>query len=276
MRAGLALACALTGACSSTPVPVTDRSSGAEKVVITSATGSTRPAPVQPAAAAINPGSSGYVVRSGDTLFSIAWAAGVDYRELAEWNGIDEPYVIKPGQRLVLGPPAKSAPATASRAPKPSRAARPEAAANTKATAKTQASPAPRPSAVPSAGGPKGWIWPVEGPILSHFSARSGNKGIDIGGTAGRGIRAAAAGRVVYAGSGLRGYGQLIIVKHDEVYLSAYAHNSKLLVKDGTEVTKGQQIALMGNTGTDRVKLHFEIRQRGQPVNPLNYLPKRP
>ncbi|MDJ0956059.1 MAG: peptidoglycan DD-metalloendopeptidase family protein [Arenicellales bacterium] len=121
-----------------------------------------------------------------------------------------------------------------------------------------------------------GWIWPVKGPILKRFSAKAGNKGIDIGGESGRGIRAAADGKVVYAGSGLRGYGKLIIVKHDEVYLSAYAHNSKLLVADGSAVVRGQQIALMGDTGTDRVKLHFEIRQRGKPVNPLKYLPKRP
>ena len=116
----------------------------------------------------------------------------------------------------------------------------------------------------------------MEGPVLKAFSVSGGNKGIDIGGSSGRGVRAAAGGKVVYAGSGLRGYGRLIIVKHDEVYLSAYAHNSKLLVEDGAKVRKGQQIALMGNTGTDRVKLHFEIRKRGKPVNPLKYLPKRP
>ena len=112
--------------------------------------------------------------------------------------------------------------------------------------------------------------------MIQRFALKQQRKGIDIAGRAGQGVFAAAPGRIVYAGSGLRGYGKLIIVKHDEVYLSAYAHNSKLLVEDGQRVSKGQQIALMGDTGTDRVKLHFEIRRKGKPVDPLKFLPARP
>ena len=201
-----------------------------------------------------------HVVRRGDTLFSIAWAADVDYRALARWNDIRSPYVIKPGQRIKLTPPRQSY----------SKKAVPPVPIDKPAQSRPQPPPA---TAFVSK---QGWVWPVEGPILARFSTQSGRKGIDIGGASGRSVRAAAGGRVVYAGSGLRGYGKLIIVKHDEVYLSAYAHNSKLLVQDGTSVKKGQQIALMGNTGTDRVKLHFEIRRRGKPVDPLKFLPKRP
>lgn len=180
----------------------------------------------------------------------------MDYRTLAAWNDISSPYIIKPGQRLTLVAPARQTTKNAA-APKPS-------------TAK------PQPKAAPPPVTQSGWLWPVEGPVLSTFSTAKGSKGIDIGGTSGTSIRAASGGRVVYAGSGLRGYGKLIIVKHDEVYLSAYAHNSKLLVEDGATVIKGQQIALMGKTGTDRVKLHFEIRRKGKPVDPLKYLSKRP
>jgi len=182
----------------------------------------------------------------------------MDYRSLAEWNKIPAPYLIKPGQRLVLV--------------EPSRPYRKNT--TTPKTKNVQSKPKPDSATTPASG--KGWVWPVEGPVLRQFSAAKGSKGIDIGGSNGTSIRASAGGRVVYAGSGLRGYGKLIIVKHDEVYLSAYAHNSKLLVEDGATVIKGQQIALMGKTGTDRIKLHFEIRQRGKPVDPLKYLSKRP
>ena len=242
--------CLLVSGCATVSAPVTDRSSS-----------SSTDAPVTTASSAASKRTGGnvHIVRSGDTLFSIAWAAGVDYRALGRWNGIRSPYVIRPGQRIKLTPPARSpSKNTAPPVPADTAAAKPKSQATTSSVSKS------------------GWIWPVEGPILAKFSTRSGRKGIDIGGANGRGVRAAAGGRVVYAGSGLRGYGKLIIVKHDEVYLSAYAHNSKLLVQDGTSVKKGQQIALMGDTGTDRVKLHFEIRRRGKPVDPLKFLPKRP
>ena len=253
--------CLLVVGCANTSeVPVKDRSSAKSKVTITSRSqpdyskGSDHARTIR----RNKKQRTTHVVQSGETLYSIAFKAGLDYHTLASWNKIPSPYVIRPGQRLRLIQSAqKPSKNTANPAQKSSKSAR-----KSTTLAKTSSQ--------------SGWIWPVKGPILKRFSTKSGNKGIDIGGENGRGVRAAASGKVVYAGSGLRGYGKLIIVKHDEVYLSAYAHNSKLLVEDGTAVSKGQQIALMGDTGTDRVKLHFEIRQKGKPVNPLNYLPKHP
>ena len=255
--------CGLLVGCANTyEVPVKDRSSSKEKVSITGSgatqVSSAKGSDYAQSAKQQKKKRTSHTVRSGETLYSIAFNAGLDYQTLARWNGIRSPYVIRAGQRLKLVPPARNL------------------SKNTASPAKKTQTPERKSSTLAKATSQSGWIWPVKGPILKRFSTKSGNKGIDIGGKNGRGIRAAAGGKVVYAGSGLRGYGKLIIVKHDDVYLSAYAHNSKLLVEDGTAVSKGQQIALMGDTGTDRVKLHFEIRQRGKPVNPLNYLPKHP
>ena len=248
--AGVVISLIVAGCANVSSVPVTDRSAVSKPDIPNTSYVPTKS------------NRSIHVVRSGETLFSIAWGGGLDYRVLARWNGIQAPYVIRPGQRLKLAPPIENLSKNTA-APKPQSA---------------KILPDERPASSENKKGGKfsGWTWPVEGPVLKAFSVSGGNKGIDIGGSSGRGVRAAAGGKVVYAGSGLRGYGRLIIVKHDEVYLSAYAHNSKLLVEDGAKVRKGQQIALMGNTGTDRVKLHFEIRKRGKPVNPLKYLPKRP
>lgn len=200
-----------------------------------------------------------HVVRKGDTLYSIAFDAGLDYRAVARWNGIQSPYVITPGQRLRLRPPpGDRPPATVSR--KRSRAAprQPEAA------------PRPPPSTISD-----GWLWPARGKIIRRFSRNDADSpGIDIVGNPGQPVKSAADGTVVYSGDGLRGYGQLIIVKHNETFLSAYAHNRKLLVKEGDRVRRGQPIAEMGATGTDRVKLHFEIRKQGTAVDPLKYLPQ--
>jgi lipoprotein NlpD len=199
-----------------------------------------------------------HIVRKGDTLYSIAWGAGLDYRAVARWNGIEPPFVIRPGQTLRLRPPpGDRPPRTASTSP--------------------SESPARQPRAAPAAAGPAtspGWQWPAQGTIIRGFSRDSANPGIDIAGEAGQSVRSAADGRVVYAGDGLRGYGQLIIVKHNETFLSAYAHNRKILVHEGDVVRRGQPIAEMGATGTDRVKLHFEIRKQGTAVDPLQYLPK--
>ncbi len=219
------------------------------------------------------------VVQAGDTLYSIAFERGLDYRTLAAWNGISPPYLIKPGQRLRLTAP-RSLPAPAPAAPaSPPRTPIPKPPAPTQ-TAKSATTPKAVPSAMPAAGpyfklGKRDWIWPAEGKVIRKYSARRGNKGIDIAGQPGQTVRSAAPGRVVYAGSGLRGYGRLIIVKHNETFLSAYAHNRKILVSEGSMVTRGQQIAEMGRSGTDRVKLHFEIRRRGVPVDPLRFLPPR-
>lgn len=201
-----------------------------------------------------------HIVRRGDTLYSIAFDAGLDYRAVARWNGIRSPYVITPGQKLRLRPPPGDKPVlAASRAPSPSR------------PASRQPDPGPRSTpAAPAAS----WQWPAEGRIIRRFSRDSANPGIDIAGKPGQPVKSAADGRVVYSGDGLRGYGQLIIVKHNESFLSAYAHNRKLLVREGDRVRRGQPIAEMGDTGTDRVKLHFEIRKQGTAVDPLKYLPK--
>lgn len=199
-----------------------------------------------------------HIVRKGDTLYSIAWDAGLDYRALARWNNISPPYVIRPGQRLRLRPGSGGRPAAGA----PSRPA-------------ASSAPATQPDSGFSGGPPEsGWIWPTAGPVIRGFSPGAANPGIDIAGEPGQTVKSAADGRVVYSGDGLRGYGQLIIVKHNEMYLSAYAHNRKLLVSEGERVRRGQPIAEMGSTGTDRVKLHFEIRKQGTAVNPLQYLPK--
>lgn len=202
-----------------------------------------------------------YVVKRGDTLFSIAWRNGLDYQTVAAWNRIAPPYTIYPGQRIRLQPPGSSTP-RAGRAP------------GTQTTAPA-ARPAP-PAALPDTDPMPAWRWPATGPVLRRFDADStGKKGISIGGTRGTPVRAAASGQVVYAGSGLVGYGRLIIVKHNDTYLSAYGHNRELHVNEGDAVRAGQVIAEMGSSGTNRIQLHFEIRRQGKPVDPLRYLPRR-
>ena len=215
-----------------------------------------------------------HVVARGDTLYSIAWRHGKDFRQLAAANGIRPPYTIYPGQQIRLDggtsaaprpPPAATAPAAPPRAPTPA-ASKPAPAA----------SPAPSPSRPASGSGPLNWQWPADGGLLSRFVAGSVSaKGIVIGGGRGDPVRAAAGGVVVYRGSGLTGYGNLLIIKHDDRWLSAYAHNERMLVAEGTAVTAGQQIATMGDSGTYRYQLHFEIRRDGNPVDPLTLLPKR-
>jgi len=192
-----------------------------------------------------------YVVRSGDTLFSIAWRHDLDYQDVARWNRMGPPYLIRPGDKVRLYPPPSST-----------------------STARAR-SRSPSPSSAP-ARMTGGWIWPTQGRMIRGFSPSRGSKGIDIAGKLGQPVIAAAAGRVVYQGSGLPGYGRLIIIKHDEVYLSAYAHNEKILVKEGQAVRGGQTIATLGATEADRPTLHFQIRRHGAPVDPLRYLPKRP
>lgn len=221
-----------------------------------------------------------HVVSPGETLYSIAWRYNLNHRELAQANGIDRDATIYPGQRLSLNanqpramePPPATAPAQPQAAPK----AAPVTAASPPPRSENQTNP-PKPRLAPAAGNdPAKWLWPARGKIVAHFESNGGlNKGIDIGGDLGEPVHASAAGNVVYSGSGLRGYGHLVIVKHSENFLSAYAHNSSLLVEEGESVTAGQKIAEIGSSGTDSVKLHFEIRRDGKPVNPLKYLPER-
>lgn len=207
-----------------------------------------------------------HVVAAGDTLYSIAWRYGHDYRDVARWNGIQPPYLIVPRQVIRLKPRSAEA-ATAG------VASRPEARKSPPVPVR-QKSPQPAPQGAPeSATTPIQWHWPTDGRVLRSDSPTS-KKGIDIGGQMGQSINAAAAGSVVYSGSGLFGYGRLIIIKHNDTFLSAYAHNEQLLVREGDRVDSGQQIATMGLGISGQPVLHFEIRKDGKPVNPLEHLPK--
>ncbi|MGY0797968.1 peptidoglycan DD-metalloendopeptidase family protein [Lysobacter sp. A286] len=203
------------------------------------------------------------VVQRGDTLYRIATENGIAMRDLAAWNGIPAPYTIYPGQRLVLYPKAGVAGSTT----RPTSTTKPKPVA---------AAPAPSKPAKPPLNSGVAWRWPVDGPLLNRFSAGDPTKqGVDIGGTAGAPVRAAGDGTVVYSGSGLVGYGELIIIKHNEQWLSAYGHNRNRMVKEGTKISAGQQIAELGRTGAARDMLHFEIRYNGKPVDPLLYLPHK-
>lgn len=252
-------------------------------------------------------GAQSYTVRRGDTLFSIAFRYGLDYRRLAAANAIARPYTIFPGQRLMLreaharsaaGSLASRGSPTASAAPKVSSAvAKGTAAKGTAAKgaavkarpapplAKTAPAPgqaAPASAAAVSAKAASGaapaasasWRWPAAGRVVRRFDGTL-NKGIDIAGPRGDVVRATRAGRVVYAGTGIAGYGLMLILRHSEEYLSAYGHSDALLVKEGDAVRAGQGIARRGSSGTDSVKLHFEIRRHGRPLDPLSVLPER-
>ncbi|OON62005.1 peptidase M23 [Massilia sp. KIM] len=239
-----------------------------------------------------------YTVRRGDTLLRIALDHGQNYRDLVAWNNLRDPDDIKVGQVLRVSapeekktagvvtqpvpmpPPATQVPRkTAPRADK-----KPYSEANVAEVQKDQApavqpvQPAPAVVAAPSvAAGDEeklSWMWPSEGRIIATFD-EGRNKGIDIAGRPGQAVVAAGAGKVMYAGSGIRGYGNLVIVKHSNSLLSAYAHNRKIVVKEGDNVAKGQLIAEMGDSDADLVKLHFEIRQQGKPVDPSRFLPGR-
>ncbi|MFO7340129.1 MAG: peptidoglycan DD-metalloendopeptidase family protein [Lysobacteraceae bacterium] len=221
------------------------------------------------------------VVQRGDTLYSIARRHGLTVAQVAGWNGLQPPYTIYPGQRLRLGPASG---ATAASTTARGTAARPAAgtgtakpAAGGPASGPASGTPAATASTpgVPASSGFT-WRWPAQGVLLRTFVPGDNTRqGIDIGGSSGQPVVAAADGVVVYSGAGLVGYGELIIIKHDEHWLSAYGHNRKRLVGEGQAVKAGQQIAEMGRTGTDRDMLHFEIRYNGKPVDPLRYLPKR-
>lgn len=233
-------------------------------------------------------GGNVYTVREGESLYSIAWRYGLDYKIVASWNDIEAPYTIYPGQYIRLNPPAAvtraaaasrpqttpapGIPAPAPPSPEPVPLPPPVQTAHT-----TPATPQPS-IAMPPAGpiSSEGWQWPAEGDVIRSFSPDgNGRKGIDISGDPGQPVVAASSGKVVYSGGGLVGYGQLIIIKHSGDFLSAYGHNRKLLVKEGEQVRGGQMIAELGSTGVSRPMLHFEIREAGQPVDPLQYLPDR-
>lgn len=235
-----------------------------------------------------------YKVKRGDTLYSIAWRAGLDLKTLARMNHIRSPYRIYVGQRLRLKWPKstqKVQKTTSSKAVSRSHYSKKTAFTAKKRIIKqkkhksvvvtkptkqyVESVPSKNKLDINKSGAIDHWVWPTKGRILSGFSSKvTGNKGIDIAGHRNQPILAAAAGRVVYAGNALRGYGNLIIIKHNNDYLSAYAHNSRILVKEHQTVKAGQHIADMGETGTTSIRLHFEIRYKGKSVNPLRYLPK--
>lgn len=284
----LAAVVATVGCAPMAPAPVEDRASRRA------------PAPVSPTTV-----PAVYQVRSGDTLYSIAFRYGIDWRDIAAWNRIGEPYLIRPGQELRLVPPqavASVATPRTERRPEPvpqTRTTPPEPAPRPRPDASVpQSEPAPRPRAEPTEApaptvpaGPATrapiadsatrqvagveWRWPVNGRIVRPFDPAATRRGLGIGGQPGQPVVAAADGQVVYSGTALIGYGELIIIKHSDTMLSAYAHNRVRLVEEGVRVRGGQQIAEMGISDRNEELLHFEIRRNGQPENPLNFLPQR-
>ena len=244
----IGIAMAVLGACSTTVVREPSKTS-----------------PVRQTSPQGKPGATVRVQR-GDTLYGIAFRNGVDVNDLARWNGLGAPYTIYPGQTLKLYP-GSSRPTTTP----------PRSSAGTTTRPTPPPAPVTRPAPVPApANSGFAWRWPAEGHLIGRFVGGDATKqGIDIAGSSGQAVRAAADGVVVYSGAGLVGYGELIIIKHSEQWLSAYGHNRKRLVNEGQNVKAGQQIAEMGSTGAAREMLHFEIRHNGKPVDPLQYLPAR-
>jgi lipoprotein NlpD len=251
-------------------------------------------APLKPLPGAENAGKPGYyTVKPGDTLIRIGLESGQSWKDVARWNNLENPNLIEVGQVLRVAPPAPASQAVASDTgvvtrPVASSTVSPAAPASAPAAPASSAKPAasaasgavvavaPTTPAAPAASGEDdmAFIWPAPGSLIAGFD-EARNKGYDIAGKAGDPVVAAADGRVVYAGAGLRGYGNLVILKHNNTFLTAYAHNQTLLVKEDQSVRKGQKIAEMGSTDADRVKLHFEIRRQGKPVDPSRYLPAR-
>lgn len=283
--------------CGSKPLnraPVEDRGSAAGP---TTAALDPNTVPVKQPPGFENAGKPGYyTVKPGDSLIRIGLDAGQNHKDIARWNALDNPNKIEIGQVLRIIPPvavdsgAVAKPvgnSTVTAAPLPLPPAKATGTESKPAEAKptdpktAETKPAePKPADAKPAGASSGsddepnWMWPGKGPVLAGFDEAK-NKGLDIGGAAGDPVVAAADGRVVYSGAGLRGYGNLIILKHNNTYLTAYAHNQTLLVKEDQSVKRGQKIAEMGNSDADRVKLHFEVRKQGKPVDPSKYLPAK-
>ena len=233
----------------------------------------------KPLPGAENAGKPGYyTVRPGDTLIRIGLETGQSWKDISRWSNLENANLIEVGQVLRVIPPA-SAVASGATDSGNGRTVAPVVIGGAPSTPTPAATPSPatpKPAASAQTGSDDdmGFIWPASGSLIAGFD-ESRNKGYDIGGKAGDPVLAAADGRVVYAGAGLRGYGNLIILKHNNTYLTAYAHNQSLLVKEDQSVRKGQKIAEMGSTDADRVKLHFEVRRQGKPVDPSRYLPSR-
>ena len=288
--AGLAAIALVLVGCSSRPLanaPVEDRGRAVPKPGTGNAASSTGLTElVKPLPGIENAGKPGYyTVKPGDTLIRIGLDTGQNFRDIVRWNNLENPNLIEVGQVLrivspltdnavVITRPVTSGVASTTTAAAPSR---PASAASGAASATVTASAAVAPGSSPPppvSEDDVAWIWPAQGRLIAGFDDVK-NKGFDIDGRAGDPIIAAGDGRVVYAGAGLRGYGNLIILKHNNTFLTAYAHNQMLLVKEDQTVRKGQKIAEMGNSDADRIKLHFEIRRQGKPVDPARYLPAR-
>jgi len=220
-----------------------------------------------------NAGKPGYyTVKPGDTLIRIGLDTGQNFRDIVRWNNLENPNLIEVGQVLRVVPPSSDNPLVVTRPVSSGTASTTTAAAPVR-PASAASAPASSPQQA-AADDDIAWIWPAQGKLIAGFDEVK-NKGFDIDGKTGDAIVASGDGRVVYAGAGLRGYGNLIILKHNNTYLTAYAHNQTLLVKEDQTVKKGQKIAEMGNSDADRVKLHFEIRRQGKPVDPAKYLPAK-
>lgn len=277
LAASMLAACANSGKRRQAPVPVVER--GVEMKKSAAATKKRR--------SVANAATQTYVVQKGDTMYSIAFLNGVDYRDVAELNNIDNPSVIQAGQqlRIPVSAPVKvaesrvtsakvvTAPGGIKSQPKTGKLpysetalAQAEAMQEDRKDAPSDADDAEQEESLE-------WGMPSSGKVIADFSESANRKGVDIAGKPGQAVVASAPGKVVYSGSGLRGYGKLVIIKHNNTFLSAYAHNDQILVKEGQSVGKGQKIAEMGNTDADQVKLHFEIRKFGKPVDPAQYLP---
>jgi lipoprotein NlpD len=223
-----------------------------------------------------------YQVKAGDTLYSIAWYSGNDYRDLARINKVAPPYKIRPGQLLTLVELPKSIqPKSNKTTGQISKVIVNQPVDPSKKQAYGESEQNVNKDPIGSATGQfpdrvKSWHWPTVEKVSRGFSAKEqGNKGLDFSGIIGMPILAAADGKIVYTGDALRGFGKLVIIKHSDAYLTAYAHNDNILVKEQQWVTAGQKIAAMGESGTDKVKLHFEVRYKGKSINPLRFLPRR-
>ena len=294
----LVLAAALLAGCVNTPhrAPVEDRGPGAKAAIAASAASAAASAPAdpnKPLPGAENAGKPGYyTVKTSDTLIRIGLENGQNWKDLVKWNNLDNPNIIEVGQVLRVVPPgndpnaASTKPVTTARVetrPLDAKAGGPAASGPMPAASGAPVAPVPAASvatastaATPAREGDEEvhWGWPSAGAVIAPFDDVK-VKGLVLGGKAGDPVFAAADGRVVYAGSGLRGYGNLIILKHNSTYLTAYAHNQALLVKEDQTVRRGQKIAEMGSTDADSVKLHFEIRKLGKPIDPAKLLPPR-
>lgn len=266
----LAAAMLLAAGCTSrtyTRAPVEDRGTGLSRQV----PGAGDAVEVKQLPGFENAGKAGYyTVKPGDTMIRIGLENGQNWRDIVRWNKLENPDIIEVGQVLRVVPPTGDSPLVVTR----------PVSSGTSVPAPVQAASSARPESAqptpPAANGDENvaWIWPAQGMLVAGFDEAK-NKGLDIAGKAGDPVMASADGRVVYAGAGLRGYGNLIILKHNNTFLTAYAHNQTLFVKEDQTVRKGQKIAEMGNSDAERVKLHFEIRRQGKPVDPAKYLPTK-